>query len=199
MRSIRSTSMRPELIVRSLVHRLGFRFRLHRYDLPGRPDLVFISRRKIIQVHGCFWHQHTGCARSHIPNSKLDYWLPKLERNKRRDNEHLAQLKDLGWSVLVVWECELKRVEPSRQGSENNLVVARGYSTTGESSCGRRNEPEYLHRTDLENAPDRLKNPPIDILWTNLRPRPSKTCSMRLKLPDLPVNGLGTIFRSSDG
>ena len=111
MRSIRSTSMRPELIVRSLVHGLGFRFRLHRYDLPGRPDLVFSSQRKIIQVHGCFWHQHAGCRRSHIPNSKLDYWLPKLERNKRRDDEHLAQLNSLGWSVLIVWECELKRLE----------------------------------------------------------------------------------------
>jgi DNA mismatch endonuclease (patch repair protein) len=111
MRAIRSSSMRPELVVRRLVHKLGFRFRLHRHDLPGRPDLVFSSRRKIIQVHGRFWHQHAGCKLSHLPKSRPQYWLPKLERNRLRDIQNLDRLEQLGWSVLVVWECETAKID----------------------------------------------------------------------------------------
>src|SRR5271169_3299049 len=85
MRAIRSKDMRPELAVRSLVHKLGYRFRLHRKDLPGKPDLVFVTRRKVIFVHGCFWHSHQGCKTAHVPKSNVDYWGPKLERNRMRD------------------------------------------------------------------------------------------------------------------
>jgi len=105
MRAIRSTGMRPELEVRSLVHRLGFRFGLHRDDLPGRPDLVFGSRRKVIFVHGCFWHSHK-CRMAHTPKSNLNYWLPKLARNKQRDKRNIVALEALGWRSLVIWECE---------------------------------------------------------------------------------------------
>lgn len=106
MRAIRSKGMKPELAVRSLVHRLGYRFRLHRKDLPGKPDLVFGPRRKVIFVHGCFWHCH-NCKVAHDPKSNRDYWGPKLERNKLRDGENLRALLSGGWQSLVIWECEL--------------------------------------------------------------------------------------------
>jgi DNA mismatch endonuclease, patch repair protein len=108
MRAIRSKDMRPELTVRSLVHKLGYRFRLHRKDLPGKPDLVFGSRRKVIFVHGCFWHSH-ACKAAHTPRSNQEYWVPKLRRNRLRDARNVAALKALGWKSLVVWECGLKR------------------------------------------------------------------------------------------
>lgn len=108
MRRIRSKDMRPELAVRSLVHKLGYRFRLHRKDLPGSPDMVFPSRKKVIFVHGCFWHSHEGCKMAHVPKSNTSYWGPKLERNKARDAKHLAALAEAGWKALVVWECQIK-------------------------------------------------------------------------------------------
>ena len=106
MRAIRSKNMLPELAVRKLVHKLGYRFRLHRTDLPGKPDLVFSSRRKIIFVHGCFWHSH-GCKIAHLPKSNQGYWAPKLRRNKARDGENVRALRAEGWQSLVIWECEL--------------------------------------------------------------------------------------------
>ena len=106
MRRITKTDTKPELAVRRAAHRLGYRFRLHRRDLPGTPDLVFPRLRKVILVHGCFWHQHVGCRLARQPKSRLDYWLPKLERNRKRDAETQAALRKLGWDVLVVWECQ---------------------------------------------------------------------------------------------
>jgi DNA mismatch endonuclease (patch repair protein) len=108
MRRIRSADTKPELAVRSLTHRLGFRFRLHRRDLPGRPDLVFPSKRKVIFVHGCFWHQHRGCVDGRTPKSNSDYWLPKLANNKKRDRKNRARLTRLGWKCLVIWDCETR-------------------------------------------------------------------------------------------
>jgi DNA mismatch endonuclease, patch repair protein len=105
MRAIRSKDMKPELAVRRLAHRLGYRFRLHRSDLPGKPDLVFGPRRKVIFVHGCFWHCH-NCKAAHVPRSNRDYWGPKLERNRLRDQKNLAALAVAGWQSLIVWECE---------------------------------------------------------------------------------------------
>ena len=110
MRAIRSTGMKPELAVRSLVHKMGYRFRLHKKDLPGKPDLVFGPRRKVIFVHGCFWHCH-NCKAAHVPKSNRDYWGPKLERNRTRDRKNLDALKAAGWQSLVIWECELKDAE----------------------------------------------------------------------------------------
>jgi DNA mismatch endonuclease (patch repair protein) len=99
--------MRPELTVRSLAHRLGYRFRLHRKDLPGKPDLVFVSRRKVVLVHGCFWHSH-GCKTSHVPKSNTDYWLPKLRQNRLRDRRNIDALAAKGWRPMVIWECETR-------------------------------------------------------------------------------------------
>ena len=110
MSSVRSKDTKPELVVRRTLHRLGYRYRLHRRDLPGRPDLVFPSRKKAIFVHGCFWHGH-GCRWGRLPKSKLDYWKPKIETNRTRDQKNLDDLLTAGWSVLVVWQCELKDLE----------------------------------------------------------------------------------------
>ncbi len=108
MRAVKSRDTAPEMIVRRLVTALGHRYRLHRKDLPGKPDLAFIGRRKAIFVHGCFWHQHDCPRGARTPKSRRDYWAPKLARNKARDAEHLAKLQDMGWEALVVWECEMK-------------------------------------------------------------------------------------------
>ena len=108
MRKILAKNTSPEMLVRRLVHGMGFRYRLHVASLPGKPDLVFPRIDKIIEVRGCFWHQHGKCIDSHIPKSRPDYWLPKLQRNESRDAANLQNLKELGFRVLVVWECEVK-------------------------------------------------------------------------------------------
>ena len=109
MRRVRSKDTRPEMTVRSLVHRLGYRFRLHRKDLPGRPDLVFPARSKVIFVHGCWWHQHRCSRGSRSPKSNQTYWLPKLEKNVRRDRRNIRRLRRDGWSVMVIWECQVSK------------------------------------------------------------------------------------------
>jgi DNA mismatch endonuclease, patch repair protein len=106
MARVRSRDTVPELIVRGLVHGWGYRYRLHVPALPGRPDLVFPRLRKVIFVHGCFWHQHHCQRGDRLPTSRVNYWREKLDRNKRRDKRHCAALRKLGWKVLVVWECE---------------------------------------------------------------------------------------------
>jgi len=108
MSRVRSKDTKPELAVRRLVHRMGFRYRLHVRDLPGNPDMVFASRSKIIFVHGCFWHRHGKCKKTRWPKSGLDFWRPKLERNRARDRAIRGSLRKLGWDVMVVWECQLK-------------------------------------------------------------------------------------------
>lgn len=109
MRQIRSKDTAPELALRSLVHRLGYRFRLHRKDLPGKPDLVFPARKKVIFLHGCFWHQHKECREGRLPGTRHEYWEPKLARNQERDAVSQAALKSLGWEVLTLWECQLAK------------------------------------------------------------------------------------------
>ncbi|UNY41766.1 endonuclease [Burkholderia phage Milagro] len=127
MSRIKGRNTKPELIVRSLIHRLGYRYRLHGKGLPGRPDLVFSKRRKVIFVHGCFWHRHEGCRLARLPKSRLDFWRPKLEANAERDKEVERQLSALGWKVLTIWECEVKdevvltlRVRAFLDDTENN-------------------------------------------------------------------------------
>lgn len=112
MARIRSKNTSPEMIIRRLVYQMGFRYRLHVARLPGKPDLVFFRLKKIIDVRGCFWHQHRGCIDSHIPKSRREYWYPKLKKNKERDKRNEANLRAEGWNVLTLWECELKDVEP---------------------------------------------------------------------------------------
>ena len=109
MSRVRGKDTKPELIVRRLVHRMGYRYRLYRRDLPGTPDLVLPSRKKSIFVHGCYWHRHPdpACKLARLPKSRLSFWKPKLESNRRRDEENLVRLRELGWEVLVVWECQV--------------------------------------------------------------------------------------------
>lgn len=107
MRAIRKTNTKPEMRVRRRLHALGFRFRLHRRNLPGTPDIVLPKHRVVIQVHGCFWHQHPGCRHATQPRTRQEYWLPKLQRNVARDRSATAALEELGWRVLTLWECEL--------------------------------------------------------------------------------------------
>jgi DNA mismatch endonuclease, patch repair protein len=115
MARIRSKNTSPEMLIRRLVHAMGFRYRLHVGHLPGKPDLVLTRLKKIIDVRGCFWHQHKGCIDSHIPKSRREYWQPKLNRNKERDKLNEAKLLAEGWSVLTLWECELKDSERLRR------------------------------------------------------------------------------------
>ncbi len=108
MRAVKATDTAPEMAVRRMVHRMGYRFRLHRKDLPGKPDLVFPRLRKAIFVHGCFWHGH-GCARgARAPKRNAEYWSAKISRNSLRDAGNLTALKAQGWRAAVIWECELK-------------------------------------------------------------------------------------------
>ena len=112
MARIRGRDTKPEKVVRSLAHALGYRFRLHRRDLPGSPDLVFSSRRRVILVHGCFWHRHPGCRFATSPRTRPEFWEAKFARNVERDAENLADLAAAGWEALVVWECETR--DPDR-------------------------------------------------------------------------------------
>jgi DNA mismatch endonuclease (patch repair protein) len=115
MRAVKSADTKPEIIVRKLVHALGYRFRLHRKSLPGSPDLVFPSRKKVLFVHGCFWHAHR-CKRGHrVPKTNTSYWLAKIGRNKARDARQIAALKRAGWRSLVIWECQLRKTDLSKR------------------------------------------------------------------------------------
>jgi DNA mismatch endonuclease, patch repair protein len=115
MRLVRGKDTLPELTVRRLAHGMGYRYRLHVARLPGKPDLVFPALRKIIFVHGCFWHGHQCRAGRNRPASHTTYWTPKLDRNIARDKRHRASLRRLGWRVMVIWECQLKTVETLRR------------------------------------------------------------------------------------
>jgi len=119
MQRIRKTDTKPEMIVRRMLHAMGYRYRLHDKRLPGHPDIVLPRHRKVILVHGCFWHRHDCPDGRKLPNSKPEYWGPKLERNRQRDARHMVELRELGWDVLVVWECEARSASAlSRQLDE---------------------------------------------------------------------------------
>ncbi|MFK7699334.1 very short patch repair endonuclease [Pseudomonas caspiana] len=111
MSAIRGKDTKPELIVRSFLHAQGYRFRLHRKDLPGKPDIVLPRLKVCIFVHGCFWHRHVGCRYAVMPKSRVDFWTAKLEANVDRDRKTLENLDRCGWNVLIVWECEVKKPE----------------------------------------------------------------------------------------
>lgn len=112
MSRIRGKNTKPELLLRSLLHRAGLRFRLHVPGLPGKPDIVLPKYRIVIFVHGCFWHRHEGCSNATMPKTRPQFWQEKFRRTVKRDQEKQAQLEDAGWTVLTVWECELK-IDPS--------------------------------------------------------------------------------------
>ena len=116
MRAVKGQNTTPELVVRRLVFASGYRYRLHRKDLPGKPDLVFPRLRKIIFVHGCFWHGHTCARGARIPQNNRQYWVQKIQRNVIRDRKNRAALKKLGWQVHIIWECKLKDVGKLQSG-----------------------------------------------------------------------------------
>ncbi len=111
MSTVRSKDTGPELSVRRLIYAMGFRYRLHCKDLPGKPDIVMIGRKKIIDVRGCFWHGHDECKYGRLPKSRQDFWKVKIDRNRERDFKNLGLLLETGWRVLVVWQCELKNID----------------------------------------------------------------------------------------
>lgn len=111
MSRVRSKDTKPELAVRRLVFAMGFRYRLHRRDLPGKPDLVFPGRRKVIFVHGCFWHGHEDCRLAKVPKSNSEFWAAKFISNRERDRRNIELLHALGWAAHVVWQCDLKDLE----------------------------------------------------------------------------------------
>jgi DNA mismatch endonuclease, patch repair protein len=112
MRAVHTQNTGPEILVRKLLHRAGYRFRLHRKDLPGTPDIVFPTRHKVIFVHGCYWHGHTSCPKARLPESRVEYWAAKIAANRRRDRARMRQLRKTGWRAFVVWQCQLRRPEP---------------------------------------------------------------------------------------
>jgi DNA mismatch endonuclease (patch repair protein) len=111
MASVHSRDTQPELAVRKIVHAMGYRYRLHTKSLPGKPDLVFPARRKIVLVHGCFWHRHRKCRYATTPKTRTEYWQDKFDTNVARDRRTVRELKKLGWAVKTVWQCELKHPE----------------------------------------------------------------------------------------
>jgi DNA mismatch endonuclease (patch repair protein) len=122
MAAIKSRNTDPELTVRRKLHSMGFRFRLHRKDLPGKPDIVLPKYNAAVLVHGCFWHQHQGCVLAHWPRSREEYWGPKLARTIARDHENSEKLRRLGWKVIVVWECEIRK-NPDQVVKEVKLAL----------------------------------------------------------------------------
>jgi DNA mismatch endonuclease (patch repair protein) len=121
MSRIRSKDTRPELAVRSILHRSGYRYRLHRKDLPGRPDIVLPRHRKIILVHGCFWHGHT-CTLASKPKSNESYWSPKIQMNRERDSRNVQALVSMGWQVLELWECDIRKGAGLESAIQNFMV-----------------------------------------------------------------------------
>lgn len=108
---VRNRDTGPEMQVRSLVHRMGYRYRLHDRRLPGKPDMVFSRRKKLVFIHGCYWHRHGSCPLTRLPKSNLDFWGPKLEKNRERDVANETKLRDMGWEFLVIWECQLNNMK----------------------------------------------------------------------------------------
>ena len=135
MRGVKQADTKPELLVRKALHAKGYRFRLHRKDLPGRPDIVLPRHNLVIMVHGCFWHQHAGCKDGRRPESNEGYWAPKLDRNVERDREKMAALEELGWSVLTIWECETKDPNLLRARLEALLGISRARRAAKEETA----------------------------------------------------------------
>jgi DNA mismatch endonuclease (patch repair protein) len=123
MRAVKGANTGPEMEIRRLVHRMGYRYGLHCKDLPGRPDLVFRRLRKVVFVHGCFWHKHR-CPAGRVPATRRQYWAEKLDSNIRRDRRNCAELRKAGWDVLTVWECELRDIE-SLKGKLRRFLAAK--------------------------------------------------------------------------
>lgn len=125
MSRIKGKNTKPELVVRSLLHRMGYRFRIHRKDLPGKPDIVLPKYNTVIFVNGCFWHRHEGCKYAYMPKSRVEFWEKKFKGTVERDKIKQQQLKDLGWKVVVIWECETKDYETLFSILQTTLLTQR--------------------------------------------------------------------------
>lgn len=123
MSSVKQRHTKPEITVRKILHRHGFRFRLHNKKLPGTPDIVLPKHKAVIFVHGCFWHQHEGCRKSRRPTSNVEFWNEKLDRNIVRDNQKESELKNSGWKVLTLWDCEIKDEDSLIEKVKNFLRI----------------------------------------------------------------------------
>lgn len=121
MGRIRSKNTKPEKVIRSLLHRMGYRFRLHRKDLPGKPDIVLPRYKTVIEIRGCFWHRHEGCKNATMPKSNTEFWQEKFKKNVERDRDNEKKLQDLGWNVIVIWACELKNPEEIEKNLKEKL------------------------------------------------------------------------------
>jgi len=121
MGRIRSKDTKPEKVVRSMLHKSGLRFRLHRKDLPGKPDIILPKFKTVIFVHGCFWHRHKGCQYSYTPKSRKEFWEKKFQDNITRDKKARKELEDLGWKIILIWECELKNIDSVQKKIKNYL------------------------------------------------------------------------------
>lgn len=130
MQANKGKDTQPELVVRRMLHALGYKFRLHRRDLPGKPDMVFPSRRKILEVRGCFWHGHGCFPLGQLPRSRTDYWEPKIAGNRKRDAENVAKLRTAGWEVMEIWECRVRNAPNEICGE---LVEFLGRPVAGQS------------------------------------------------------------------
>lgn len=131
MAKIRAKNTKPEIEVRKAAHSLGFRFRIHRKDLPGNPDIVFPRLRKIILVHGCFWHRHAGCKYTYTPKSNIDFWTKKFSNNIERDNKVAQQLKNLGWEIMIIWDCEVSKTNELKKNIDSFLKKPSNSSDPG--------------------------------------------------------------------
>jgi DNA mismatch endonuclease (patch repair protein) len=143
MSRVKGRDTAPELIVRRMLHALGYRYRLHVKKLPGRPDIVFGPKKKIVFVHGCFWHGH-NCRKGKLPKSNARFWLEKIETNKARDRRHIRTLRSLGWKVLVIWQCQMKDPLVIRKrivdflGADKKTAARLGYRDSQSASFRRR-------------------------------------------------------------
>jgi DNA mismatch endonuclease, patch repair protein len=125
MRLVRSRDTKPEIRVRSLLHSLGFRFRLQRKDLPGNPDIVLPKHSTVIFVHGCFWHRHKGCQEASMPATNQDYWIPKFNKTVERDKKNQEELRRLGWNIITLWECEIKNLNRLTDRLMNSITSSK--------------------------------------------------------------------------
>lgn len=155
MSLVRSRNTKPELKVRSALHRLGYRFRVHRRDLSGSPDIVLPKYRTVVFVHGCFWHQHVGCKKATIPKTNHDKWQQKLERNVLRDQEAIMDLEAKGWKVVVLWECDLRKHFSLEISKLDEVLRSRRKDLQQESrgSVGSTGSTETLDMGSEEEAP----------------------------------------------
>ena len=135
MSRIRGKDSASEMRLRRLIHGMGFRYRLHVKTLPGTPDLVFPARKAVIFMHGCFWHRHQGCRLARMPKSRIAFWREKLEANRRRDEENMSLLNELGWRVLVIWECQMKEKDLSEVSNVVRRFLADGTGGEHDEIC----------------------------------------------------------------